>query len=105
MKLFKIGADAVYDPVRRSTLPPAAHKSLAYGVTVAYGHYNYAVTKDYEKLQLPEGRGDDGQRPPQRHPLGQARRHGGGDGPVDPEEVAVGGGPPRQAVFVTDIFI
>ena len=51
VKLFKIGADAVYDPRQAVyTSPRRAHKLLAYGVTVAYGHYNYAVTKDYEKL-------------------------------------------------------
>lgn len=51
MKLFKIGADAVYDPDQAVyTSSRRAHKLLTYGVTVAYGHYNYAVTKDYEKL-------------------------------------------------------
>ncbi len=51
MKLFKIGADAVYDPKQAVyTSSRRAQKLLTYGVTVAYGHYNYAVTKDYDKL-------------------------------------------------------
>jgi len=51
VKLFKIGADAVYDPDQAVyTSSRRAHKLLTYGVTVAYGHYNYAVTKDYDKL-------------------------------------------------------
>lgn len=51
VKLFKIGADTVYDPHQAVyTSSRRAHKLLTYGVTVAYGHYNYAVTKDYEKL-------------------------------------------------------
>lgn len=51
VKLFKIGADAVYDPRQAVyTSSRRAHKLLTYGVTVAYGHYNYAVTKDYDKL-------------------------------------------------------
>jgi len=51
LKLFKIGADAVYDADQAVyTSSRRAHKLLTYGVTVAYGHYNYAVTKDYEKL-------------------------------------------------------
>jgi glycosyltransferase involved in cell wall biosynthesis len=51
VRLFRIGADAVYDPRQAVyTSSRRAHKLLTYGVTVAYGHYNYAVTKDYEKL-------------------------------------------------------
>ncbi len=51
VRLFKIGADAVYDPRQAVyTSSRRAHKLLTYGVTVAYGHYNYAVTKDYDKL-------------------------------------------------------
>lgn len=51
MKLFKNGAEVTYDPQQVVyTSSRRVRKLLTYGVTVAYGHYNYMITKDYDKL-------------------------------------------------------
>ena len=50
-KLFRNGSDTVYDPEQTVyTSSRRTTKLLTYGMTVAYGHYNYLVAKDYEKL-------------------------------------------------------
>ena len=50
-KLFRNRSDTVYDPEQTVyTSSRRTTKLLTYGVTVAYGHYNYLVAKDYEKL-------------------------------------------------------
>jgi len=51
VKLFKNKATTLYDPGQVVyTSSRRAGKLLTYGMTVAYGHYNYLVTKDYDKL-------------------------------------------------------
>jgi len=51
IKLFKNGSYIRYDPVQVVyTSSRRARKLLTYGMTVAYGHYNYMISKDYDKL-------------------------------------------------------
>lgn len=51
MKLFKNGSTITYDSHQVVyTSSRRAHKLLTYGMTVAYGHYNYMIAKDYDKL-------------------------------------------------------
>jgi len=51
VKLFRKGTWSCYDSRQEVyTSSRRAHKLLTYGITVAYGHYNYMIAKDYDKL-------------------------------------------------------